>query len=42
MKNDIMKKIQVAGIDEIFYAGIGSLLLRTSEGIMLYDVQQRR
>ena len=42
MKNDIMKKIQVSGVDEIFFAGIGSLLLRMSDGITLYDVQQKR
>nr|XP_039274380.1 LOW QUALITY PROTEIN: coatomer subunit alpha-like [Styela clava] len=42
LKNEITKKIQVPGVDEIFYAGTGSLLLRTADGITLYDVQQKR
>nr|CAB3232867.1 coatomer subunit alpha [Phallusia mammillata] len=41
-KNEITKKVQVPAVDEIFYAGTGSLLLRTPEGITLYDVQQKR
>uniref|UniRef100_H2YWH8 Uncharacterized protein n=1 Tax=Ciona savignyi TaxID=51511 RepID=H2YWH8_CIOSA len=41
LKNDIMKKIQVPRC-EIFYAGSGSLLMRNSDGISLYDVQQKR
>jgi coatomer protein complex subunit alpha (xenin) len=29
-------------VDEIFYAGTGLLLLRTSEGLQMYDIQQKR
>nr|XP_002131264.1 coatomer subunit alpha [Ciona intestinalis] len=42
LKNDIMKKIQVPGVDEIFHAGTGALLLRSADGVTLYDVQQKR
>ena len=42
LKNEVTKKIQLNGVDEIFQAGPGLLLLRDSEGITLYDVQQKR
>ncbi|CAK8683346.1 unnamed protein product [Clavelina lepadiformis] len=42
IKNEVTKKIQVPAVDEIFFAGAGSLLLRTSAGVTLYDVQQKR
>jgi len=42
LKNEITKKVQVPAVDEMFYAGTGSLLLRTPEGMTLYDVQQKR
>lgn len=42
LKNEVTKKIQLNGVDEIFQAGPGHLLLRDSEGITLYDVQQKR
>ncbi|KAI6182222.1 Coatomer subunit alpha [Aphelenchoides bicaudatus] len=29
-------------VDEIFYAGTGLLLLRTPEGLQMYDIQQKR
>ncbi|CAD5208962.1 unnamed protein product [Bursaphelenchus xylophilus] len=29
-------------VDEIFYAGVGLLLLRTPDGLQLYDLQQKR
>ena len=29
-------------VDEIFYAGTGLLLLRTTEGLQMYDIQQKR
>ena len=42
MKNEVTKKIQIPAVDQIFYAGTGFLLLRTPEGLTLYDVQQKR
>jgi len=42
IKNEVTKKIHYPAVDEIFYAGAGSLLLRTGSGITLYDVQQKR
>ncbi|XP_077868363.1 coatomer subunit alpha-like isoform X2 [Saccoglossus kowalevskii] len=42
MKNEITKKIQAASCDEIFYAGTGTLLLRESDSVTLFDVQQKR
>ena len=42
MKNEVTKKIQLNGVDEIFQAGPGVLLLRDAEGITMYDVQQKR
>ncbi|XP_054718757.1 coatomer subunit alpha-like [Uloborus diversus] len=42
MKNEVTKKVQAPNCDEIFYAGTGMLLLRDSEGLILFDVQQSR
>uniref|UniRef100_V9K9W5 Coatomer subunit alpha n=1 Tax=Callorhinchus milii TaxID=7868 RepID=V9K9W5_CALMI len=42
LKNEITKKIQVMNCDEIFYAGTGNLLLRDSDSITMFDVQQKR
>ena len=42
LKNEVTKKIQLTGIDEIFQAGPGLLLLRDSDGVTLYNVQQKR
>ncbi|KFM76440.1 Coatomer subunit alpha, partial [Stegodyphus mimosarum] len=42
MKNEVTKKVQAPNCDEIFYAGTGMLLLRDSEGLILFDVQQNR
>ncbi|XP_055945211.1 coatomer subunit alpha-like [Argiope bruennichi] len=42
MKNEVTKKVQAPPCDEIFYAGTGMLLLRDSDGLILFDVQQNR
>jgi len=42
MQNEVTKKVQVSSVDQIFYAGTGFLLLRTPDGVTLYDVQQKR
>ncbi|GAB6033480.1 hypothetical protein CHUAL_013365 [Chamberlinius hualienensis] len=42
LKNEVTKKVQTPHCDEIFYAGTGMLLLRDTEGISLFDVQQKR
>uniref|UniRef100_A0A8C5IR19 Coatomer protein complex subunit alpha n=1 Tax=Junco hyemalis TaxID=40217 RepID=A0A8C5IR19_JUNHY len=42
LKNEITKKVPVPNCDEIFYAGTGNLLLRDSDSITLFDVQQKR
>ncbi|PSN39046.1 Coatomer subunit alpha [Blattella germanica] len=42
LKNEITKKVQTPNCDEIFYAGTGMLLLRDNEGVILFDVQQKR
>jgi coatomer protein complex subunit alpha (xenin) len=42
LKNEVTKKITISGVEEIFYAGTGSLLVRDAEGVTLYDVQQKR
>ena len=42
LKNEVTKKIQLSGVDEIFQAGPGVLLLRDSDGVTMYDVQQKR
>ncbi|XP_075243514.1 coatomer subunit alpha-like isoform X2 [Convolutriloba macropyga] len=42
LKNEIMKKITVPNVTDIFYAGTGMLLLKEMDQVTLYDVQQRR
>ena len=42
LKNEVTKKVQTPNCDEIFYAGTGMLLLRDSDGVTLFDVQQKR
>lgn len=41
LKNEVKRKITVpnVSINYIFYGGIGRLLLRTSEAMLLYDIQ---
>lgn len=43
-KNEQVKKIepQNLNVDDLFYAGTGVLLLKTSDAVHLFDVQQRR
>lgn len=41
-KNEVTKKIQTSQCDEVFYAGTGMLLLRESDHVTLFDVQQLR
>lgn len=41
-KNEVTKKIQTSQCDEIFYAGTGMLMLRESDHVTLFDVQQLR
>ena len=36
------KKVQTPACDMIFYAGTGSLLLRDTDCVTLFDVQQKR
>lgn len=42
LKNEVQKKVQTPACDEIFYAGTGMLLLRDSDTVTLFDVQQKR
>lgn len=44
LKNETKRKITIpaVSINSIFYGGIGRLLLRTSDGILLYDIQSLR
>lgn len=42
LKNEVTKKVQTPTCDEVFYAGTGMLLLRDSDGVTLFDVQQKR
>ncbi|XP_050302068.1 coatomer subunit alpha [Anthonomus grandis grandis] len=42
LKNEVTKKVQTPTCDEIFYAGTGMLLLRDTEHVTLFDVQQKR
>jgi len=42
LKNEIAKKVQVPNCDDIFYAGTGCLLLKDSDAVSLFDVQQKR
>uniref|UniRef100_UPI00358FCA42 coatomer subunit alpha isoform X1 n=1 Tax=Myxine glutinosa TaxID=7769 RepID=UPI00358FCA42 len=42
LKNEVTKKIPAPSTDDIFYAGTGNLLLRDSDSVSLFDVQQKR
>ena len=42
LKNEVTKKVQTPPCEMIFYAGTGSLLLRDSDSVTLFDVQQKR
>jgi coatomer protein complex subunit alpha (xenin) len=42
LKNEVTKKVSTPNCDEIFYAGTGMLLLRDSDAVTLFDVQQKR
>lgn len=42
LKNELTKKVVTPSCDEIFYAGTGTLLLRDSDGVTLFDVHQKR
>jgi coatomer protein complex subunit alpha (xenin) len=42
LKNEVTKKVQTPNCEEIFYAGTGCLLLKDSDGLVLFDVQQKR
>eukprot|EP00472_Partenskyella_glossopodia_P011176 CAMPEP_0197516712 /NCGR_PEP_ID=MMETSP1318-20131121/1623_1 /TAXON_ID=552666 /ORGANISM="Partenskyella glossopodia, Strain RCC365" /LENGTH=1260 /DNA_ID=CAMNT_0043065663 /DNA_START=91 /DNA_END=3873 /DNA_ORIENTATION=- len=41
LKNEVKKKITIPGmvVNHIFPAGLGRILLRTTEGMVLYDIQ---
>ena len=42
LRNEVTKKVQCPPCESIYYAGTGHLLLRDSEGVTLFDVQQKR
>lgn len=42
LKNEVTKKVAAPNCDEMFYAGTGMLLLRDTDGVTLFDVQQKR
>lgn len=42
LKNEIAKKVQTPNCEDIFYAGTGCLLLKDSDTLTLFDVQQKR
>jgi len=42
LKNEVTKKVTIPNCDEIFYAGTGMLLLRDTDSVTLFDVQQKR
>ncbi|XP_076455879.1 coatomer subunit alpha-like [Babylonia areolata] len=42
LKNEITKKVQSPNCEGIFYAGTGCLLLKESDSVTLFDVQQKR
>merc|ERR1711936_1369958 len=42
LKNEVTKKVAIPNCDEIFFAGTGMLLLRDSDSVTLFDVQQKR
>lgn len=41
-KNEISKKVNTPPCDEIFFAGTGCVLLRDTEGLTMFDLQQRK
>lgn len=41
-KNEVTKKLVTPPCEEIFYAGTGCILLRDSEGLTLFDIQQKK
>lgn len=42
LKNEVTKKLTVPNCDEIFPAGTGMVLLRDSDQVTLYDIQQKK
>ena len=42
LKNEVTKKVSIPNCDEVFYAGTGMLLLRDTDSVTLFDVQQKR
>ena len=42
LKNEITKKVQSPNCEGIFYAGTGCLLLKETDNVTLFDVQQKR
>ena len=42
LKNEIAKKVQAPNCEDILYAGTGCLLLKDSDSISMFDVQQKR
>lgn len=41
--NELVKKIdEIPPCDEIFFAGAGHVLLRSIEGLTLYDIKQKK
>ena len=42
LKNEVSKKISIPNCDEIFYAGTGIILLRDSDQVILFDIQQKK
>ena len=42
LRNEVTKKVQCPPCDCIFYAGTGHLLLKDSDTVTLFDVQQKR
>ncbi|KAL1232850.1 Coatomer subunit alpha [Trichinella spiralis] len=42
VNHETVKTIELSSCEDIFYAGIGMLLIRDLDGMTLYDVQQKR
>ena len=42
LSNEVTKKVQCPPCESIFYAGTGHLLLKDSDTVKLFDVQQKR
>lgn len=43
LSNKDSRKVEYnSPVDDIFYAGTGLLLLRSSDGLQMYDIQQKR